>query len=90
MARLNKRDRVARQDVLYCESSSYPICAQATYLAYHTDRRLIFLTGSVHSTLTVRRRRNQACPAYTTPLRPGAEGALALTPLEFECQAQVA
>jgi len=83
MARLNKRDPADRQEVLRCESTSCPSCGNATYLAYHNDRRLIFLTGSVHYTIKVRRCRNQTCPAYKKPLRPEAEGALALPHSEY-------
>ena len=83
MARLNKRDPADRQDVLHCESSSCPSCGNATYLAYHNDRRLIFLTGSVYYTIKVRRCRNQTCPAYKKPFRPEAEGALALPHSEY-------
>ncbi len=83
MARLNKRDPADRQDVLRCESSSCPSCGNATYLAYHNDRRLIFLTGSVYYTIKVRRCRNQTCAAYKKPLRPEAEGALALPHSEY-------
>ncbi|WP_407572927.1 hypothetical protein [Deinococcus altitudinis] len=83
MARLNRRDPADRQEVLHCESTSCPSCRNATYVAYHNDRRLIFLTGSVYYTIKVRRCRNQTCPAYKTPLRPEAEGALALPHSEY-------
>ena len=83
MARLNTRDPADRQDVLRCESSSCPICRKGTYLAYHNDRRLIFLTGTVYYTINVRRCRNQTCPAYKKPLRPRAEGVLALPHSEY-------
>ncbi len=83
MARLNKRDPADRQDVLRCESSACPSCGNDTYLAYHNDRRLIFLTGSVYYTIKVRRCRNQRCAAYKKPLRPEAEGALALPHSEY-------
>lgn len=83
MARLNKRDPADRQEVLHCESSSCPVCGSAARLAYHNDRRLIFLTGSVRYIIKVRRCRNTACSAYRKPLRPVAEGALALPHSEY-------
>lgn len=83
MARLNKRDPADRQEVLRCESSSCPVCGGATRMAYHNDRRLILLTGSVHLTIKVRQCRNQACSTYKKPLRPEAEGALALPHSEY-------
>lgn len=83
MARLNKRDPADRQEVLRCESSFCPVCGGTTRMAYHNDRRLILLTGSVHYTIKVRRCRNQVCSAYHKPLRPEAEGALALPHSEY-------
>jgi ribosomal protein S27AE len=83
MARLNKRDPADRQDVLRCESSACPVCGKTTRMAYHNDRRLILLTGSVHYIIKVRRCRNAACSMYKKPLRPEAEGALALPHSEY-------
>lgn len=83
MPRSNKRQPADRQDVLRRESIACPSCGKATYLAYHNDRRLIFLTGTVYYTIKVRRCRNQACSAYKKPLRPEAEGALALPHSEY-------
>ena len=83
MARLNKRDPADRQEVLHCESPFCPVCGRPARLAYHNDRRVIFLTGSVRYIIKVRRCRNTACLAYKKPLRPQAEGALALPHSEY-------
>ena len=83
MARLNKRDPADRQDVLRCESSSCRVCDETTRMAYHNDRRLILLTGSVHYIIKVQQCRNTACSVYKKPLRPEAEGALALPHSEY-------
>ena len=83
MARLNKRDPADRQDVLRCESTRCPVCHHQTWMTHHNARRLILLTGSVHYTIKVRQCQNTACAAYKKPLRPEAEGALALPHSEY-------
>ncbi|GGR23208.1 hypothetical protein GCM10008957_38940 [Deinococcus ruber] len=83
MARLNKRDPADRHEVLHCESIACPVCGRTTRAAYHNDRRLMFLTGSVQYILKVRWCRNTACSAYRQPLRPEVEGALALPHSEY-------
>ena len=83
MARLNKRGPADRQDVLRCESTRCPVCHHQTWMTHHNARRLILLTGSVHYTIKVRQCQNTACAAYKKPLRPEAEGALALPHSEY-------
>ena len=83
MARLNKRDPADRHEVLRCETTLCPVCHRPTWMTHHNARRLILLTGSVRYTIKVRQCRNQGCSAYKKPLRPEAEGALALPHSEY-------
>lgn len=83
MARLNKREPADRQDVLRCETTRCPVCHRPTWMTHHNARRLIFLTGSVRYTIKVRQCRHPSCPLYKKPLRPEAEGALALPHSEY-------
>ena len=83
MARRNKRTPADRQEVLRCETTRCPVCHCPTWMTHHNARRLILLTGSVHYTIKVRQCQNTACSAYRKPLRPEAEGALALPHSEY-------
>lgn len=83
MARLNARDPADRQEVLHCETSTCTVCGGHTTLAYHNDRRLALLTGSVRYVLKIRQCRNKNCELYKKPLRPEAEGSLALPYSEY-------
>jgi hypothetical protein len=83
MARLNKRDPADRQEVLRCETTLCPVCHHQTWMTHHNARRLILLTGSVRYMIKVRQCQNTACSAYKKPLRPEAEGALALPHSEY-------
>ena len=83
MARLNKRDPADRQEVLRCATTHCPVCQGPTWMTHHNARRLILLTGSVQYTIKVRQCQNAACSGYKKPLRPEAEGALALPHNEY-------
>ena len=83
MARLNKRDPADREEVLRCETTLCPVCHHQTWMTHHNARRLILLSGSVQYTIKVRQCQNTACAAYKKPLRPEAEGALALPHSEY-------
>ena len=60
-----------------------PTCGQSTTLAYHNSRRLMTLQGAVQYILKIRQCRQVQCPRYRKPLRPEAEGALALPRSEY-------
>ncbi len=83
MARLNKRDPADRREVLRCTTTHCPVCHGPTWMTHHNARHLILLTGSVQYTIKVRQCQNAACSAYKKPLRPEAEGALALPHNEY-------
>lgn len=70
-------------EVLRCGVTSCPVCGQSTTLAYHNRRRLMMLGGAVQYILKIRQCRDAACPRHRQPLRPEAEGALALPRSEY-------
>lgn len=70
-------------EVLRCAVTSCPVCGQSTTLAYHNRRRLMMLGGAVQYILKIRQCRDAACSRYRQPLRPEAEGALALPRSEY-------
>lgn len=53
------------------------------WVAYHSHRTVITLTGLYRLTLVVRRCREPACPRYQGAVRPEEEGAWALP--QSEC-----
>jgi hypothetical protein len=53
-------------------------CMRPTRVAYHEQRRITHLRGMCRYILVVRRCQNRACSRYRVPVRPEAEGALAL------------
>lgn len=55
-----------------------PDCGLRLWVAYHSRRTVVRLTGLCAVRLTVRWCRNPACDRYHRPIRPEAEGAVAL------------
>ena len=83
LARRDAREPAPRSEVLRCETTCCLSCGQSTTLAYHNTRRLMTLHGAVQYILKVRQCRHPECPRYRQPLRPEAEGALALPRSEY-------
>lgn len=83
MARLSAREPAQRQDVLRCQTTTCAACTRNTTFAYHNNRRLNLLEGSVYYTIKIRYCRNNTCTFYKKPIRPEAEGALALPGSEY-------
>ncbi|BDP40352.1 hypothetical protein DAETH_03210 [Deinococcus aetherius] len=83
MARRDAREPAPRTEVLRCETETCPTCGQSTTLAYHNSRRLMTLHGAVQYILKIRQCRHPECARYRQPLRPEAEGALALPRSEY-------
>jgi hypothetical protein len=60
-----------------------PHCGQLTWADYTSRRTVATLAGLTRLNLTVRRCHNTACKAHLRPLRPEAEGRIALPRHEF-------
>lgn len=83
MARRHPREPVDRTETLSRLAHACPACGRQTYLAYHNSRRLITLDRTVRYILKIRRCRQADCSLLRKPLRPRAEGALALPRFEY-------
>lgn len=58
-------------------------CGEKSWVAYHSPRTVVTLSGSVRLRLVVRRCVNRDCALYHEPRRPEEEGAFALPQGEF-------
>jgi transposase-like protein len=65
------------------ERTACPQCRRPMWAEYSARRTIHTLAGVTRLNLTVRRCRTGACPGYTKPYRPEAEGAVALPRHEF-------
>jgi hypothetical protein len=83
MARRDARDPAERTETLRCERTTCLVCNGPMVMAYHNDRRVMLLSGSVRFMLKIRQCRNVVCAAYKKPYRPEAEGAIALPRSEY-------
>jgi hypothetical protein len=60
-----------------------PCCGRTTTIDYYSQRTITTLDGVIRFRLQVRRCHNLSCSLYRQPIRPEAEGRLALTHHEF-------
>ena len=83
MARREPRPPAERHESLSCTTTQCRSCGTFTHAAYHNRRRLMLLSGSVQYILKIRQCRTPTCALFRKPLRPEAEGALALPHSEY-------
>jgi hypothetical protein len=83
MARTSFRPVPDRRLQLTCLTTHCPECGQPLWAAYTNRRTVVTTDGAVRLTVQVRRCRQTDCPRFGRPLRPEAEGRLALPEHEF-------
>jgi hypothetical protein len=83
MARLTARPGPDRLLHLPTLTSSCPDCQQPLWAAYTNRRTVLTLDGALGLVVQVRRCRHPACPRLGRPMRPEAEGRIALPEHEF-------
>src|SRR5262245_41524864 len=83
MARKTRRPKATAEETLEALSAACPGCGRHASIDYYNRRTLTTLKGVTRFRLQVRRCHNTACPFYCRPLRPEAEGRLALPRHEF-------
>jgi hypothetical protein len=83
MARRTARPVPDRQLDLPTLTTHCPDCQQPLWAAYTNRRTVVTLEGALRLVVQVRRCRHRDCPRFGRPLRPEAEGRLALPEHEF-------
>lgn len=83
MARQHRRHAPDREETLHRLAPVCPVCGAFAPLDYHNSRRLIGMQEQVKYILKIRRCQNQTCGWFRKPLRPEAEGGLALPYSEY-------
>jgi hypothetical protein len=83
MARRSFRPVPDRQLDLPTLTTTCPECGSPLWAAYTNRRTVVTTDGAVRLTVQVRRCRRTDCPRFGRPLRPEAEGRLALPEHEF-------
>src|SRR5512135_1874162 len=83
MARRNARPRPDQQLTLPVSTTECPECGQPLWAAYTNRRTVVTLDGSVRLSVQVRRCRDPECARCGRPVRPEAEGRIALLKHEF-------
>ena len=83
MARRTARGPAPRQATLEPQQTGCIECNAPLWVAYHSHRTVITLTGPIRLTLKVRRCRTPSCTLYKRPYRPEEEGGWALPQAEF-------
>jgi hypothetical protein len=83
MARRTARGPAPRQATLEPQQTRCIECHTPLWVAYHSHRTVIALTGPIRLTLKVRRCRTPSCALYKRPYRPEEEGGWALPQAEF-------
>jgi hypothetical protein len=83
MARRTARPVPDRQLDLTCLTTHCPECGLPLWAAYTHRRTVVTCDGAVRVAVQVRRCRHRDCPRFGRPLRPEAEGRLALPEHEF-------
>lgn len=83
MARRTSRAPATRQVTLEPQNSRCAECRAPLWVADHSHRTVISLTGPVRLSLKVRRCRQPTCPLYKRPIRPEEEGGWTLPQAEF-------
>jgi hypothetical protein len=82
MARLQAKALASEEHILRPVPFCWE-CMRPTRVAYHEERRVTHLQGMCRYILVVRRCQNRACSRYRVPVRPEAEGTLALPRGEY-------
>ena len=83
MARKTRRPPAASQTNLDVITATCPGCGNNLTIDYYNHRTLTTLQGVIRLRLQIRRCHHFTCPLYRRPLRPEAEGRLALPHHEF-------
>ena len=83
MARQYRRHAPDREETLHRIAPVCPVCGAFAPLDYHNSRSVVGMREQVRYTLKIRRCRNEACAWFRKPLRPEAEGSLALPYSEY-------
>ena len=83
MARRTARPVPDRQLTLTTLTTACPQCGHPLWAAYTNRRTLVTLDGPLRLAAQVRSCRDRGCPQFGRPLRPEAEGKLALPGYEF-------
>src|SRR3954469_19612422 len=83
MARRTARPVPDRHLALTTLTTACPHCGRPLWAAYTNRRTVITRDGSLRLAVQVRRCRDRACPLSGRPLRPEAEGKIALPGYEF-------
>jgi hypothetical protein len=83
MKRRTVRPEPARELELATSTRRCPNCGGPLWAAYKNRRTVVTLDGVVRLGAQVRRCRGRDCPSYGVPIRPEAEGRLALPESEF-------
>jgi hypothetical protein len=83
MARRTARPVPDRHLALTTLTSSCPHCGGPLWAAYTNRRTVVTIDGPVRLAVQVRRCRHRDCPRFGRPLRPEAEGRIALPEHEF-------
>jgi hypothetical protein len=83
MAKKTPRPQPSLTQDLSPLSSDCPHCGRLTWADYENRRTVATLAGLTRLNLTVRRCHNPECSAHLRPLRPEAEGKIALPRHEF-------
>ena len=83
MKRRTARPEPARELELTTQTRICPGCGGPLWAAYKNRRTIVTLGGVVRLAVQVRRCRDRDCPGYGVPIRPEAEGRLALPESEF-------
>src|SRR5215210_8899183 len=83
MARRASRAPAPHQMTLEPQQTHCVECGTPLWVAYHSHRTVITLTGPIRLTLKVRRCRQSTCALYKRPYRPEEEGGWALPQAEF-------
>ncbi|UQN09166.1 hypothetical protein [Deinococcus sp. QL22] len=83
MARQYRRHAPDREETLHRLTPMCPVCGAFAPLDYHNSRSVVGMQEQVKYTLKIRRCRNEACDWFRRPLRPEAEGRLALPYSEY-------
>jgi hypothetical protein len=83
MARKTYRPACNAKRTLEVLTRTCPGCGQTATIDYYNERTITTLADVIRFRLQVRRCHNRVCPLYHHPLRPEAEGRLALPQQEF-------
>jgi hypothetical protein len=83
MARRTTRPAPIRQLALSGLTTRCPQCGGPLWAAYTNHRIVITLSGPIRLAVQVRRCRDPDCPRFGRPVRPEAEGRIALPACEF-------